>query len=374
VNQRGPDNRQPGQERPLFSLRYSGDQSDADGRPAMDLAWDLLAQAPHVQYGFLEDQRPRPDDPTYQDRLYSMQLEPHHVAMANGIVICRPWVKPSAFSAGADKLVAIGRAGIGYDKIDVAACTANDVIVFNSPYGLTHSTASAALLLILGLSKRLPLQERIVREYRWDLQKDAIGDDLAGQTLGIVGLGHSGLELARLIAPFRMRLIAFSPHADPTKARELGVTLVRSLDELLQASDYVSLHCRLTERTCGMMGRRELGLMKTTARFVNVARGELVDEEALIESLRERRIAGAGLDVFETEPLPLSSPLLKFDNVMLTPHWLASTRQAGRATIVPIVEGMLRIARGELPDNILNPDVLERPGFQAKLARYSRPE
>lgn len=352
-----------------FTIKFTGDLSDSDGKPNSDLAWDLLAAAPGIRYGFLDDQQPRPNDPRYQDRLYSMEITPRHVAEANGIVICRPWVKASAFANGAERLVAIGRAGIGYDKIDLKACTANDVVVFNSPHGLTHTTASAALIFILTLSRRFFLQERIVREYRWDLQKDALGDDLAGQTLGIVGFGHTGQELARLIAPFRIRIIAFSPHADPAKAGAMGVTLVGSLDELLRQSDYVSLHGRLTPQTHRMIGERELSLMKPTALFVNVARGEMVDEEALIRFLRERRIAGAGLDVFETEPLPLSSPLLKLDNVILTPHWLCSTRQAGRATIVPIIEGMLKISRGQLPANILNPDVLERPGFKAKLER-----
>jgi phosphoglycerate dehydrogenase-like enzyme len=298
-----------------------------------------------------------------------MEIQPEHVASANGIVVCRPWVKASAFAKGGTNLVAIGRAGIGYDKIDLEACTANDVVVFNSPYGLTHSTASAAMIFILALSRRLFLQERIIRDYRWDLQKDAMGDDLSGRTLGIVGLGQTGRELARLIAPYEMRIIAFSPHADPAQAKKLGVTLVDSLDRLLRDSDYVSLHGRLDARTHRMIGDRELGLMKPTAFFVNVARGEMVDEEALIRHLREGRIAGAGLDVFETEPLPPSSLLLTLGNVILTPHWLASTREAGRATIVPIIEGMIKIARGELPDNVLNPEVLERSGFRKKLGR-----
>jgi phosphoglycerate dehydrogenase-like enzyme len=270
-------------------------------------------------------------------------------------------------------LMGIGRAGIGYDKIDLAACTANDVVVFNSPYGLTHSTASAALFLILGLSKRFFLQERIIRDYRWDLQNEALGDDLAGQTLAIIGLGKTGLELARLIAPFGMRIIAYSPHAEAGAAKEHGITLIGELDRALRAADYLSLHCRLSDTTRGMIGERELGLMKPTAYLINVARGELVDEEVLARFLRERRIAGAGLDVFATEPLPPTSPLLTLGNVILTPHWLASTRQAGRATIMPIVQGMLRLSKGLLPDHILNPDVLDRPGFQSKLLLRSAP-
>jgi phosphoglycerate dehydrogenase-like enzyme len=354
----------------IFDLMLSGDFVDAQGNTVGDLALDLLAAAPHVKWGFLEDQKPRADDPGYQDRLYSMAITPEHVAAANGIVICRPWIKASAFSTGAEKLVAIGRAGIGYDKIDLAACTANDVIVFNSPHGLTHSTASAALLLMLALARRLQLQQRMVREYRWDLQKDAIGEDLGGHTLGIVGLGQTGMELARLVVPFGMRILAYSPHADPAKARSLDVRLVSSLDDLLRESDYLSLHCRLTERTRGMIGQRELGLMKPSAYFINVARGELVDQQALVRCLQEGRIRGAGLDVFDTEPLPLDDPLLALDNVVLTPHWLASTRQAGRATMAAVIDGILRVARGELPDNILNPDVIDRPGFRAKLQRY----
>ncbi len=353
-----------------FVLNFTGDMSDGSSDQSMGLGWDLLDLAPHVRRGFLVDQQPRSNDPTYQDLLYSMQIETHHVAVSNGIVVCRPWVKACAFAGGADSLIGIGRAGIGYDKIDLAACTANDVVVFNSPYGLTHSTASAALFLILGLSRRYFLQERIIRDYRWDLQNEALGDDLTGQTLGIIGLGKTGLELARLIAPFGMRIIAYSPHADPASASALGVTLVGSLGHVLRESDYLSLHCRLTETTRDLIGERELGIMKQTAYLVNVARGELVEEEVLARFLRERRIAGAGLDVFATEPLPLSSSLLQLDNVILTPHWLASTRQAGRATIVPIIEGMLELSHGRLPDNILNGDVLERPGFQSKLQRY----
>jgi phosphoglycerate dehydrogenase-like enzyme len=243
-------------------------------------------------------------------------------------------------------------------------------VVFNAPHGLTHSTASAAMLFILALSKRLPLQEKLVREHRWDLQAGAIGRDLAGQTLGIVGLGRTGQELVRLIAPYRMRVIAYSPHASPEQARTLDVTLVDTLEQVLRESDYVSLHCRLDEGTRLLIGERELGLMKPTACIVNVARGEMVDEDALFRFLRDRRIAGAGLDVFQSEPLPPSSPLLSLDNVILTPHWLASTCEAGRATMESVMEGMVRVSRGQLPSHVLNPEVLRRPGFREKLARF----
>lgn len=354
-----------------FQLLLSGDFVDAEGQTVGDLPLELLETEPRIRYSFIDSQRPSPNDTAYQDRLYSMQVLPADVAAADAIVICRPWVKPAAFESGASRLIAIGRAGIGYDKIDLAACTANDVVVFNSPHGLTHSTASAALIFMLTLARRFNLQQQMVRTYRWDLQKDAIGLDLVGCTLGIVGLGKTGMELARLVAPFQMRIIAFSPHADPAEAERLGVTLVSSLNEVLLESDFFSLHGRLTPKTHGMIGARELALMKQTAFFINVARGEMVDETALIAALREGRIAGAGLDVFEEEPLPLSSALLELDNVILTPHWLCSTRQALRATMADVLEGILRVARGQLPRDILNTEVIDRPGFQQKLRRFA---
>jgi phosphoglycerate dehydrogenase-like enzyme len=355
----------------IFRIKMTGDLSNEGGQPVADLALDIFDRAPFVNLGFLRDQGPVADGHG-QERLYSMELMPHHVASADAIVVSRPWVKGSAFSAGADKLVAIARAGIGYDKIDLGACTANDVVVYNSPHGMTHSTAAAAMLLILGLSKRLPMQQKIIREHRWGIQREAVGEDLEGMTLGIIGLGRTGSELVRLIAPFGMRVIAYSPRADPQEARALGVTLVGSLGRLLGESDYVTLHCRLDEHTRGLIGEAEIAHMKPTAYFVNVARGENVIETALVRALKEGRIAGAGLDVFETEPLPRDSPLMLLDNVLLTPHWLCSTRQASRKTCESMMRSLLDIAQGKLPSNILNPDVVDRAGFKRKLGRFEK--
>ena len=139
----------------------------------------------------------------------------------------------------------------------------------------------------------------------------------------------------------------------------------------LRRSDFLSLHCRLTESTRGLIGAEQLALLKPSAYFINVGRGELVDQSALAAALRERRIAGAGLDVFQVEPLPLDDPLLRLDNVIVTPHWSASTSDVWRATGRAMAEGMLRAARGLLPENIVNPEVLDRPAFREKLARFA---
>ena len=356
----------------VFKVRYTGDYLDEKGGLVFgDIALGRYAGVPFIEQDFLREHSPKPGDTTYWDRLYALQVEPRQVAEANGIVIFRPWVKAGAFAKGADNLVVIGRAGAGTDKIDMAACTAHDVAVFNAPDTLTHGTASSAFLLILALAKRLTEQERLVRSGRWDLQPATQGDDLPGKRLGIVGLGASGRELARLARPWGMEIIAYSPRAEPTEAERLGVRLVASLDDLFGTADFVSLHNRLDDTTRGLIVDRHFRLMKPTAYFVNVARGEIVDEAALVRALRERRIAGAGLDVFEHEPLPLGHPLLSLDNVILTPHWLPATRDAARLTMALIADGMVRAATGQVPQNIVNRDVLDRPGFRAKLARFA---
>jgi phosphoglycerate dehydrogenase-like enzyme len=356
---------------PIFNLFFSGDYLNEAGQPVRDLGLDRLRATGHIKVEFLRDQMPGPGDSSYWDRLYSLEITPAHVAEANGIVICRPWVKASAFADGAKDLVVIARAGVGYDKIDLAACTENDVLVFNAPDTLTHSTASAAFTLMLMLAKKAPQHQALVRTGRWDRQSEVVGDDLIGKTLGIVGLGRTGAELARLVTPFHMRVLAYSPSADPVLAEAIGVKLVSDLDTLLRSSDFVSLHCRLEEHTRGMLGERELKLLQPTAYLVNVGRGELIQEETLVRALREHWFAGAGLDVFEVEPLPVTSPLLALDNVILTPHWLASTHRASRACTDVIVDNVVRVARGLTPGNVLNGEVLGRPGFRAKLARFN---
>jgi len=354
-----------------FDVFYSGDFLDATGNVASGyLGEDLLQTASHVRHGFLMDQSPVTLGAAFGERLYHMQLEPHHVAAADGIVIIRPYVRRAAFAKGADRLVVIGRAGVGTDKIDLTACTEHDVAVFNAPSSLTHSTAAAAMLFILALAKRLPAHERMARSGDWGTQARITGDDLVGQTLGILGLGRISWELIRLLEPFGMRVLAYSRHCRPEVAAAHMVELA-SLDTLLRESDYVSLHCELSDATRGFMGAREFELMKPTAYFINTGRGELVQQDTLVRVLRERRIAGAALDVFAHEPLAATDPLTGLDNVILTPHWLPTTQLVVRLVSVAMAEGILRVARGEPPENAVNPEVLARPGFRAKLARFA---
>lgn len=354
-----------------FRLAFTGDYLDERGQPAYgDHGFVQLAEAPHVEYDFLRDQAPRRGDAGYWQRLYSMEVTAEQMRGLDGLVVLRPAVKRPAIAAAAERLVVIGRSGAGYEKIDAAACTEHDVLLFNAPWGLDHATASTALMFMLVLAKRLAEQQEITRRAHWQRQAEVTGSEIQGRTLGIIGMGHSGRELVRLAAPFEMRVLAYSPHADPAQALALGVQLT-TLDELLRESDFVSLHARLTDSVRRLIGAPQLAMMKPTAYLINIARGAMIDQAALAAALRERRIAGAALDVFEVEPLPADDPLLELDNVVITPHWSASTSDVWAATGKATAEGVLRVARGEPPDNVVNPEVLARPGFQAKLARFA---
>jgi phosphoglycerate dehydrogenase-like enzyme len=336
---------------PTFHVALTGDFLDTTGRIAIgDAGTGLLASCPTIRHHFLADHAPRPGDADYWKRFYSLEVTPEQLAGVNGLIILRPHVKRAALADATD-LVVIGRSGAGYDKIDVAACTEHGIALFNVPDALNHPTASAALLLMLALGKRLFQQERVARTGQWEQQAQVLGAEIQGRTLGIVGLGHSGRELCRLVAPFEMRLT--------------------TLDVLLSESDFVSLHSRLTDDNRGLISRDRLARMRPSAYLINVARGELIDQLALTEALQQRRIAGAGLDVFEHEPLPPDDPLTKLDNVILTPHWLASTSDVWQATGRATAEGMLRAAAGQVPDNVVNPEVLNNPAFRDKLARFA---
>jgi phosphoglycerate dehydrogenase-like enzyme len=176
-----------------FRIAFTGDFLGPEGKSAYgDIGRSLLDAAPHVRYRFLTDQAPTPGDPDYYTRFYSLEVTAEHLVDVDGLIVLRPHVRRQVFKRGAGDLVVIGRSGAGYDKVDVAACTENDVALFNAPVGLHHATASTALMFMLALAKRLPQQERLTRTGRWDLQTAEQGHEIQGRTLGIIGLGRSG--------------------------------------------------------------------------------------------------------------------------------------------------------------------------------------
>lgn len=236
--------------------------------------------------------------------------------------------------AAAGALEVVGRAGVGVDNIDVEAATLRGIAVLNAPGGNTVSTAELAFALLLAAARRVAAADRSVREGRWD-RKALRGTQLQGKILGIVGAGRIGSAILRRAKAFGMQVIVHDPYLTEERAADLGLERVE-LDRLLSVSDAVTLHVPLTDATAGMIGRREIGLMKEGALLVNAARGGIVDEAALAEALESGRLGGAALDVYEREPLPADSPLRSAPNLVMTPHVGAATDEAQREVAVEI--------------------------------------
>ena len=233
--------------------------------------------------------------------------------------------------------------GTGTDNIDLEAASRLGIVVVNAPGANARSVAEHAIALTLAVARSVPQHDRAVRAGGWTHYE---GLELEGKTFGVVGLGNIGRHTARLAAGLGMEVLAWSPTPDEARARACGARLV-ALDELLRTADVVSLSLALSERTRGLIGARELALLKPTAILINTARGALVDEAALVTALRERRIFGAGLDVFAEEPLPPDSPLWTAPNLLITPHTAGETRAYEDRVLDLLVENLARLRRGE---------------------------
>ncbi len=239
--------------------------------------------------------------------------------------------------------------------VDVTAATSRGVLVTETD-GSRSSAAEHTMALILAIARRIPQEDQAMRRGTW---QTGLGTDLAGKTLGIVGLGRIGTRIAAFGRFLDMRVIAWGPSLDDGRAAAAGAIRV-SLEDLFGESDVVSIHLRLSERTTGIVGARYLSLMKPTAYFINTARGALVDEAALIDALREHRIAGAALDVFSVEPLPAGHPFLSLNNVVLSPHMGFVTREAYDLFFRQVVENISCYLDGKVPTRALNPGVMTR--------------
>lgn len=226
----------------------------------------------------------------------------------------------------APTLKAVGRAGVGVDNVDIPAATAKGVAVFNAAGGNTIAAAELTMALLISVARKIPAAEASVRAGRWE-RSAFRGVELRGKTLGLIGAGRIGSEVAVRCMAFDMDVIAYDPYLSPTRADELGIEMV-GLKKVLKRSDFISIHVPLTKETMGIIGSGAFSKMKSTAFIVNASRGGVIEESALAGALREGIIAGAALDVYETEPLPADSPLRDAPNLVLTPHLGASTEEA----------------------------------------------
>ena len=242
------------------------------------------------------------------------------------------------------RLQVIGRAGVGVDNIDLDAATRRGVVVVNAPLGNTFSAAEHTIALMLAMARRLPEAHASLRAGRWERER-FVGVELRGKTLGVFGLGQVGTEVARRARAMEMRVVAHDPYVAQERAQSLGVELL-TMDELLQQADFITLHVSLTASTRDLLGEEELSKMKPGVRIVNTARGELIDEMALVRAIDEGRVAGAAIDVFREEP-PGESPLVTHDRIIVTPHLGASTEEAQERVAVDVAEQVLAVLRGE---------------------------
>lgn len=329
----------------MFRVGITRDIIGVDGRPVFEL--DELGETPGIETTVVPD---------------SAELDPQDVAKLDAIVLYKPRVS-AATLAGSARLALVARLGVGVDNVDIGACTGTGVFVTTTPDGVQRPMAAGAMAFLLSLAHRLPEMDRHMRDGGFD-QFGHEGLGLDGRTLGIIGLGNIGQELARLAERFGPRILATDPFV---KSPPDGVELV-PLEELLAASDFVVVAAPLLPETRHLLNAERLALLRPTAYLVNISRGPLVDQRALTTLLAEGRIAGAALDVFEQEPIDADDPLLALENVILSPHGLGMTSEIYRRSGHSVVRSILAVARGEVPALALNPQAAEHPGLRERLA------
>jgi phosphoglycerate dehydrogenase-like enzyme len=338
-----------------FHVALTNDFYDAEGQPKYrDIGLSLLESAPGMT--------------VRRFAMHQPEMQPEQLTGINGAIVLTPRVTAHSLSASQD-LLALGRFGVGFDTVDVSACTAADVALFITTGAVDYSVAEATVGWMLALVHQARIKDQLVREARWNDRSRYMGRELRERTLGVVGFGGIGRALVKMLAGFSMNTpLVFDPFVAPAAIAEAGCRSV-TLDELLAQADFVSLHCPLNDHTRNLISARELGLMKPTGYLINTARGGIVDEEALYSALVNHQIAGAALDCFVGEPLLTKPKLADLENVLLAPHSIAWTdelfRDIGRAAC----QGMLDLAAGRRPRGVVNPDVFDRPEFQSKWAR-----
>ncbi|MQY12165.1 D-3-phosphoglycerate dehydrogenase [Streptomyces sp. RB5] len=253
--------------------------------------------------------------------------------------------------AAADKLRVIARAGVGLDNVDVSAATKAGVMVVNAPTSNIVTAAELACGLIIATARNIPQANTALKNGEWKRNKYT-GVELSEKTLGVVGLGRIGVLVAQRMSAFGMKVVAYDPYVQPARAAQMGVKLL-TLDELLEASDFITVHLPKTPETLGLIGDEALHKVKPEVRIVNAARGGIVDEDALAAALKEGRVAGAGLDVYSVEPCT-DSPLFQFDNVVATPHLGASTGEAQEKAGIAVARSVRLALAGELVPDAVN--------------------
>jgi len=315
----------------------------------------LLDKVPNLEYRTMSE--------------YLPEVSPEQAQGFDMIITFAPkWTRKTLMAS--DQLLSLNRGGVGYDMVDVPACTDAGVALLIIPNAVRRPVATGIMSFILALATRLLIKDRVTRSGDWESgRKDYPGLGLTGKTLGAIGVGNIGHEMFRLAKPWGMKHIAYDPYLKPEALADVGVKLT-DMDTVLAEADFVSVMCPLNEKTRHLVGEKELKKMKKTAFLINTSRGPVVDEAALVKALKENWIKGAGIDVFEQEPTPRDNPLFKLDNVILTPHSIALTDEFYLTMWQEITNQIVQLMRGEKPVTMVNPQVWDTPKFQAKLKKF----
>ena len=286
------------------------------------------------------------------------EIGPELAAQYDALYVNIARVPPAAVERADCRLRVVARHGVGYDQVDIPAMTRAGVLVTNTPTSMPRPVATTALTFILALAGKLFLKDKLTRSGRWHERMDNMGTGLSGRTLGVVGAGGIGKELMRMARVFGLKLLASDPVANDVELGYIGARKV-DLDTLMRESDFVVICCLLNEHTRHLIGAEALAKMKPTSYLINVARGPIIDEKALIQALHERRIAGAALDVFEQEPVDPANPLLSMDNVIVTPHSLCWTDECFHNMASTGLRSIVDALNGRIPEFLVNRAVLQ---------------
>lgn len=324
-----------------FKVGLTRELRDAQGDPAFGRrALEVLKENPAIEWEYIPE------------TLREITVEV--AARYDGIYVNAPKVTQASVAREDCRVKIFARHGVGYDSVDVAAMSARGIVVTNTPLAVRRPVAVATLTMLFALTGRLFVKDQLTRAGRWAERTSHMGVGLIGRTLGLIGAGGIGQELLRVAEPFGMRFLVADPYADDGVLAPLGARRV-PLETLLREADFVVVTCLLNDQTHHMIAAAQLALMKPTAFFINMARGPVVDEAALIETLSARRIAGAGIDVFEQEPVNPANPLLKLDNVIVTPHALCWTDECFHDIASTGLKSIVDVSLGRRPAHLVDP-------------------
>ena len=333
-----------------FTVGISPDFLDSTGRNVWgDIGLAGLNEA-GLEWEYMQDKAPA--------------LTPAQMEQYDAILYAAPAVTAESFAGVANPPLILARFGVGYDAVDLTSCTAAGTVATITPDGARGPVATATLSMLLSVLHHTVMKDRLVRDQRWDLRENFMGTGLTGKTIGLLGVGNTGGELIRLLAPFGVRCVGYDPFCPPERAAELGVELME-LEDVASCCDALIVMAVLTDQTRHIVDAGILDRMRPTAVVINMARGPIVHESDLIAALVSGSIAGAGLDVFEEEPV--TSALIGLDNVTLSPHCLSWTDEMSLGNGGSCVRAIVDVANGRTPNFVINREVLESAVFKDRL-------